>query len=536
MKTQTTGLVPPDLDKAIETMDRQAIRKATEAFIAELRRTSKGGTRKGEAVLDELRSVREFALMEQVGDCLIQSGRDSLTIRRLYAQSLIDQGRLSAAITLLEQIAAQSRGKQPAEYREAMGLLGRAYKQIYMDTDEGCPAWKKRALRKSIEHYHQIYAQDRRCYWHGINTAALLRRAGRDGVTIEGFPSETTLALEILQCLTRKKSPTSWEHAAAAEACIALDRHEEALRWLRDYLDDPGLTAFHLASFLRQLTQVWGLTADHPPGSAIIPLLSHQLLHRDGGTLPLSAKETRAALGSGTQNDDLEKVFGVTAMRSCNWWRKGLERARTVAKICLKDEKDGVGTGFLMKASELGLPGKDDNDQVLVTNAHVVSDRLDDALDPEDVHVHFELLDGDDGELFEVEKLLHSVADLDVSLLRLDRKVAGIEPAPWTDRLPRPNRSRVYVIGHPRGGGLAFSIQDNHLIAARPPLLHYRAPTEPGSSGSPVFNENWKLIAVHHAGSERMRRIDGKAGYYPANEGICFASIKEALVNRSHDH
>ncbi len=534
MRTKSTGLVPRDLQRAIDTLNRQALREATEAFMAELRRNPKGGTRKGEAVLAALRSVRAFPLMQKVGDCLIQTGRDSFRIRRQYAQALIDQGNLSAAIVLLEQVAARSRNKHPVEYREAMGLLGRAYKQIYMDADDGRGAWKKHALRQSIRHYYRIYAQDRRCYWHGINTAALLYRARRDGLSFKGYPSETRLAREILHLIQRKRSPTSWEYAAAAEACIALGEHEETLKWIKDYIEDEKLTAFHLGSFLRQLTQVWGLTADQPPGSAIIPMLSHQLLHREGGVLPLSEEQTRAALQPGVQNEDLEKVFGTTGTRSCNWWLRGLERARTVAKICPQGETDGFGTGFLMKAELLGLPNDGDNDQVLVTNAHVVNHQPGDALHPEDVHVLFELLDGENGKPFEVKELLYSSRTLDVSLLRLDRRVGDVEPGEWTDRLPAPYKSRVYVIGHPGGRGLAFSIQDNRLIAKKLPLVHYRAPTEPGSSGSPVFNERWKLIAVHHAGSDRMRRIDGKKGFYQANEGICLASIREAVKNGCH--
>src|SRR5262249_30789464 len=30
-------------------------------------------------------------------------------------------------------------------------------------------------------------------------------------------------------------------------------------------------------------------------------------------------------------------------------------------------------------------------------------------------------------------------------------------------------------------------------------FLHYEADTQPGSSGSPVFNDQWELVALHHA-------------------------------------
>ena len=99
--------------------------------------------------------------------------------------------------------------------------------------------------------------------------------------------------------------------------------------------------------------------------------------------------------------------------------------------------------------------------------------------------------------------------------------------------------SRVYVIGHTGGGGLEFSFQDNELLDhegprdnrfdATPCRLHYRAPTEKGNSGSPVFNAaDWKVIALHHAGGT-LSRLNGKPDTYPANEGIALLSIISAM-------
>jgi V8-like Glu-specific endopeptidase len=86
------------------------------------------------------------------------------------------------------------------------------------------------------------------------------------------------------------------------------------------------------------------------------------------------------------------------------------------------------------------------------------------------------------------------------------------------------------VIGHPSAGGLSFSLQDNLLMDLAEPKLHYRAPTEPGSSGSPVFNAQWKLIALHHASvtAPLSERAAG-AEPYAANEGLWIQSIRQAL-------
>ena len=62
-------------------------------------------------------------------------------------------------------------------------------------------------------------------------------------------------------------------------------------------------------------------------------------------------------------------------------------------------------------------------------------------------------------------------------------------------------------------------------------LMHYRTPTEPGSSGSPVFNSKWEVVALHHAGSQNAPRLHGR-GEYQANEAITLRAICQAIAVR----
>jgi hypothetical protein len=59
-----------------------------------------------------------------------------------------------------------------------------------------------------------------------------------------------------------------------------------------------------------------------------------------------------------------------------------------------------------------------------------------------------------------------------------------------------------------------------------------QVPTEGGSSGSPVFNADWKLIGLQHAASDAMPRLNGQPGTYAASEGIWIKAIAAAM-NRS---
>jgi endonuclease G len=63
--------------------------------------------------------------------------------------------------------------------------------------------------------------------------------------------------------------------------------------------------------------------------------------------------------------------------------------------------------------------------------------------------------------------------------------------------------------------------------------LHYRAATEGGGSGGPVFNNEWKLIGLHHAGGGQTQAAPAGA-IAPAvssewNEGISMLAILAAL-------
>ena len=91
------------------------------------------------------------------------------------------------------------------------------------------------------------------------------------------------------------------------------------------------------------------------------------------------------------------------------------------------------------------------------------------------------------------------------------------------------SRTQVRVVGHPVGPG-AVVFLGGVPGAQAAPRLHYRAATEGGSSGSPVFNADWKLVGLHHSGGEAMPKLSGEPGTYEANEGISIAAIASAVA------
>ena len=59
------------------------------------------------------------------------------------------------------------------------------------------------------------------------------------------------------------------------------------------------------------------------------------------------------------------------------------------------------------------------------------------------------------------------------------------------------------IIQHPRGQPKQVALRDNQVTDLLQNFLHYRAGTEPGSSGAPVFNDYWELVGLHHSGVPR---------------------------------
>ncbi len=546
------------LAAAIERFDRAGATRLVDELAAALDQGEAPSPAAARTTLQSLRRKCLFDLMERAAVALRQAGRDEAQIRRQHAQALIDQGKLTAAIDLLEGLVARTAG-DPAENGEARGLLGRACKQLYIGAVGGAAGGSEparsgagarraaqRHLARAVEAYRTGYVADPAGrLWHGINTVALVCRAGRDGVELAAAPDPMALAREILARIGGpRQAVAAWDVATAAEACVALGRPEEALLWIGEYVQRPEADAFELASTLRQLTEVWQLNLATPPGSLLLPLLQSNLLVRKGGRVELAPGElgqaidrSREAAGAAEQatGEQLEKILGRDGVVTLKWYQTGLERCRTVAQVRTRLD-EGVGTGFLVRGGDFaaGLAGQ----ILLLTNAHVVSadpavQKEHGSLDPGDVQIVFEALPGTAGQSYRAARLLWTSPpeELDATLLALDPPLPASECFPLARRLPvADGQQKVYVIGHPGGRSLSISLHDNLLLdhdGER--LIHYRAPTEGGSSGSPVFNQQWDLLGLHHAGGFAVARLRGQTGTYAANEGIWIQRIIQEL-------
>lgn len=58
----------------------------------------------------------------------------------------------------------------------------------------------------------------------------------------------------------------------------------------------------------------------------------------------------------------------------------------------------------------------------------------------------------------------------------------------------------VNIFQHPNGEPKQVALRENQIVDLMENFLHYKTDTAPGSSGAPVFNDEWELVALHHSG------------------------------------
>ncbi len=81
------------------------------------------------------------------------------------------------------------------------------------------------------------------------------------------------------------------------------------------------------------------------------------------------------------------------------------------------------------------------------------------------------------------------------------------------------------VIQHPAGRMKEVALQENEVTHIYSNRIHYTTDTEGGSSGSPVLNNAWDLVALHHAAGD----WDAVNNRWIDNEGMRIDSIVQHL-------
>jgi S1-C subfamily serine protease len=491
--------------------------------------------KEADQLVQALNECRWFDLTEEVGRALVARGVGSRATHRRIAQALIERGAVADARSVLLRLDATP--KLPlSERAEIRGLLGRARKQEAVTRYKLSSVWPEDALAEAVMVYLDVYESDPPTNsWHGINAVALLSLANRHGLQNARVVDPLPIAQQIVDQFedTRPSDRKTWDFAMVAEANMALGKWDDATVYLRRYVQDEGVNAFALGSTLRQFEEIWQLDQPGHPGRPLLTLVRASLVEKEKGSIVLKPEHVQTALGA-TAKLEYEKVFGKDGFVTLENYLRGVECCRSVARIGTELSR-GEGTGFIMRGADFS--SKLGAEPVLVTNAHVLDPAgTSGGIDPDDALVSFHAHETiPPTQAFKIKRVLWSSRreELDVTVATLDAAV----PLAASYRVAKqlPNRgARVVVIGHPGGGALSFSLADNELLDFEDGdlqigRLHYRTPTEGGSSGSPVFSMDWRLIGLHHAGGDSMQRLNEQSGTYQANEGIRIDRIRSAF-------
>ncbi len=510
----TAGGASAEIERAIAGGSSEQSDRVVDKMLGQMRHTRDASD--AVAAGNLLRDARRFDALLKLAD---SAARTAPTEQAWELWPMAVTGLIELDATLTAERLVKSLLSDPASASQRgrlLARLGRIKKDQFVDS--GDPV----ALDESIHAYVEAYSAGADPLWAGVNAVALRALASR-----RGLPADTAADISaddlFAMVVTAPMPRDSWSLATEVELRIARGESTEALQpVLTQLFDGPDVTGFVLASLARQLNEIWDLD----PAASLMVMLGEHILASGLGEvlLPLTP-------------DGYEKTFGAESPIPIDCYARGLHRARSVG--CLLDDTGAPqGTVFAIRGADLhpALDGR----IALVTNEHVVRDpslplRGNDGVLASEVKAHFTSVAGSDGEALSfggLRAIWHSAREAhDITVLLSDEPgIQQLEGLELAEKLPSPDPGAyVYVTGHPSGGALQLSIRGNDFIAHDDIRLHYKAPTARGSSGSPVFDKAWKLIGVHHYGSDRLAALNGESGTYPANEGISILAIREAI-------
>ena len=102
-----------------------------------------------------------------------------------------------------------------------------------------------------------------------------------------------------------------------------------------------------------------------------------------------------------------------------------------------------------------------------------------------------------------VVEVVASNRELDYALLRLpdDASLADRHQVAMVRERPElPRGTRLNIVQCPGGGPLRYAIRNNFFVGLgqRPYQMRYLTDTLRGSSGAPVLDDSWQVVAIHH--------------------------------------
>jgi endonuclease G len=216
----------------------------------------------------------------------------------------------------------------------------------------------------------------------------------------------------------------------------------------------------------------------------------------------------------------LEKIINTADFVGARYLDAGVAAARAVGRVNIRDARGrvtGFGTGSLVSPT------------LLLTNHHVLPDAGTAAASV----IEFNYQDGIDGaplaavvHPLDPDRFFLADAERDFALVAVHATREELAPFGFNRLIEAEGKAIigefVTIVQHPRGEKKQVALRENKIVDIPDRFLHYAADTEPGSSGSPVFNDQWEVVGLHHASVPAPKHRD-LGGFL--NEGIRVSRI-----------
>ena len=230
------------------------------------------------------------------------------------------------------------------------------------------------------------------------------------------------------------------------------------------------------------------------------------------------------APGETTERRMLERILAEDDLLSADFLRVGARMSTCVGRIHIRDRhrrRAGFGTGFMISP------------RLMMTNHHVLESPADGA----NSTIEFDFVEGlldsvQTSHFFTLDPatffLTSPGLDYTIVALSADYDAAEAQHRGWMHLIEESGKvlvgERLNILQHPQGGTQKVGLRRNELESVYGDYLIYSTDTEPGSSGSPVCNDQWLLAALHHA-SVPERDEQDRIVRWVANEGVRISRI-----------
>ena len=249
---------------------------------------------------------------------------------------------------------------------------------------------------------------------------------------------------------------------------------------------------------------------------------------------------------------DLERLINQNDLMGVSYLERGMVCGRAVGRVLVRDSSGDLieyGTGFKI------------SDRLLITNNHVLDSRETAANSQIEFNYQLDLAGRpEESEIFALkpDEFFFTHQDLDFTVVAIEpisSRGAALSAFGALPLMALKDKvlegEYVSCLEHPGAQYKQVALRENHVVKAMENFLWYVTDTAPGASGSPMFNDSWQVVALHHSGvpdkdsAGNILALDGQIWKpemgeerikWIANEGVRISSIVAELTKSCGQH